>query len=661
MADKSGDGEPTHPDNKKLSGEGWTGLRERKRGCTDCLCLLLLIAAWIAMTAVGLVACGLVKNGNLKAGNPNRLIAPSDYKGRLCGFSDGVKDRKNGYYLPSGASVCVESCPHETDYLSYICYDEYQEDADGNDVTAWEYIGQLKCMYKAKTKAVLRHCAYIVDKAAENATAIVGEYLAQGEDIPYYADIAENSPTWSASFFSDLYTLRGYIFGFGVGVAVFFAFGFLYFLRIPGVLFTIIWTLLLSVFVLFIVGSFLLFSLSNTWKNDGNHTKAEYMSIRITSYVGFALTGLYLCFLVVMRKRIMLAIGIVKETARAMAAMPIILFLPILQAIGIVIFLVPWTIYVLFLASSGEQHFVDVGGGVGYQEMKYDNNTRYAFLYMLFCYFWSSEFIVAIGQLVIALSFSAFYFTRDKKTEGNKTVFWALRTTLLYHLGTAAFGSLIIAIIKTIRAVLTYLQNKAKKSGNKVAEYILCCLNCCMWCVEKFMKFINKNGYIQTAIYGYSFCKACRAAFFLLARNILRVIAVSMVGDFVLLLGKVFVPLVTVFACYLFMAYVVSSTSIYGIIAPLICVFLLSYFIAAMFTEIFGMGISTTLMCYVADEEMFPPQDRFADGDLKNAIQKSQQTAVAAKVIPSNIVVIQVAGEPNAPSNDNGNKDNVLL
>ena len=29
-----------HPDNKKMSGDGWTDIREKKRGCTDCLCLV---------------------------------------------------------------------------------------------------------------------------------------------------------------------------------------------------------------------------------------------------------------------------------------------------------------------------------------------------------------------------------------------------------------------------------------------------------------------------------------------------------------------------------------------------------------------------------------------------------------------------------------------
>lgn len=43
---------------------------------------------------------------------------------------------------------------------------------------------------------------------------------------------------------------------------------------------------------------------------------------------------------------------------------------------------------------------------------------------MLFALFWTSEFLVAIGQLVIALCFSAWYFIRDKSKIHTDTVFW---------------------------------------------------------------------------------------------------------------------------------------------------------------------------------------------------------------------------------------------
>lgn len=171
--------------------------------------------------------------------------------------------------------------------------------------------------------------------------------------------------------------------------------------------------------------------------------------------------------------------------------------------------------------------------------------------------------------------------------------------------------------------MLLYLQKKAKKSGNKVLEYILCIVGCCLWCLEKILKFINKNAYIITAIYGYGFCSASRKAFWLLLRNILRVSAVGMVSFLLLLIGRIFIPLATTVLCYFAIAYSMSSRNVTGIIAPLVFVFFLSYWITSMFLEIYGMGIETILICYIADEEMFEVHERFADGELKSTIDKT--------------------------------------
>lgn len=77
-----------------------------------------------------------------------------------------------------------------------------------------------------------------------------------------------------------------------------------------------------------------------------------------------------------------------------------------------------------------------------------------------------------------------------------------------------------------------------------------------------------------------------------------------------------------------------SSSDINGLVSPLIFVGLLSYFVALNFAEIFGMGIETVLLCYVADEEMFSPADRFADGPLKTTLEKTAQAAASGKVEP---------------------------
>ncbi|KAJ1388996.1 choline transporter-like protein, partial [Ochromonadaceae sp. CCMP2298] len=148
--------------------------------------------------------------------------------------------------------------------------------------------------------------------------------------------------------------------------------------------------------------------------------------------------------------------------------------LPVVQAAGLVIFLCPWFIYNLYLASSGdieihtaEYEYEGVTSSYSYRTFEYKPNTRYAFLFMLFSFFWPSEFILAVGQLVVALSFTAWYFTRDKRSITSATVWWVLRTACVHHLGTAAFGSLIVAIIRTIRFVILYFQKKMKRIHNK--------------------------------------------------------------------------------------------------------------------------------------------------------------------------------------------------
>ena len=56
-----------------------------------------------------------------------------------------------------------------------------------------------------------------------------------------------------------------------------------------------------------------------------------------------------------------------------------------------------------------------------------------------------------------------------------------------YHLGSLAFGSLIIALIQMVRSFLEYMDRKLKSSENDVAKFILkydlCVCVCVCVCV----------------------------------------------------------------------------------------------------------------------------------------------------------------------------------
>jgi len=94
------------------------------------------------------------------------------------------------------------------------------------------------------------------------------------------------------------------------------------------------------------------------------------------------------------------------------------------------------------------------------------------------------------------------------------------------------------------------------------------------------------------------------------------------------------IPAFTTLICYLCVIYGDKelSQSINGIIAPMVTVFILAYFISCKFNELFGMTIETILLCFIADEELFSPEKRYAEADLQDVIYRTSSAAEGENV-----------------------------
>jgi choline transporter-like protein 2/4/5 len=136
------------------------------------------------------------------------------------------------------------------------------------------------------------------------------------------------------------------------------------------------------------------------------------------------------------------------------------------------------------------------------------------------------------------------------------------------------------------------------------------------------MKFLNKNAYVQTAIFGTSFCKSSRQAFYLVVRNAARVAAISSVSSAVLFVGKLFISTVTTGLAYYAMTEQISE-KLFSVGGPTFVVFLISYFVSDFFMDIYDMGTTTILHCFIADEEMFDGDERYATDQLQSWVDKN--------------------------------------
>ena len=245
--------------------------------------------------------------------------------------------------------------------------------------------------------------------------------------------------------------------------------------------------------------------------NDAEATESEKEDVHnwlIIAIVVSSVAFVILLVLLVMRKRIKLVAQLFVEASSAVRRMPLLLFQPFFTLITLIIILAGLAVGASYIMTSGELT-VDDNGFVSYVPTTLFWYLRWAYLLWVL---WWIEFVFACEEMVIAGAVSIWFFTLDKSSLG-LPIGRAMKNLICYHLGTVLFGSFIIALIKLARSILAYIDRTLRARNNKVVKYVLLCLACCLWCFEKFMKFVNRNAYIMTAIHGYSFCKAAWAAF----------------------------------------------------------------------------------------------------------------------------------------------------
>jgi len=633
----------------------------KNRKCTDILCSVMLFAMWTGMTYVGISA---VTKGDYRV-----IINPMDYDGNICGIDDKGRDMTNYpklvYVNNLAGGVCVKECPHFEsliDVHTFITYDGvWQGDKatlPENYVEVADYTYSENVLFKTCTddlcptdtdpeesftsdgiKLGTGFATYAVSTfdtfggrciADPKALKKIKEQVTTvGGSITEF-DAFDKGQKYMNRLFSDLYISRYYlVMTFGIAMAVGLSYSLL--LRIPLIVSTMVWgSIFLTIAMFFGVGIVSFMGGRKLEDEEPQKAKSEvFTAMKVIGGIFGVLGGILVLITLFLRKQIKLAITCVKESARAIGSMPLIILLPIVETLAFLGFFCVTLFYAVHLASTGTRETIEQSG-VSVRVFKYDDSTAYSGLFLLFCFFWTSALMSALGSIMVSMSVSKWYFTRDKSLVCNSIVLKSVLTTLFYHIGTAAFGSLLIAIIQIIRYLIAKLQKYAKKADSKVANALLCCCQCCFYCFEMFMKFINKNAYIQTAIFGTSFCKSAREGFFLILRNILRVGSIGYVSTLVVFVGKLFISIMSTGIGFMVLEQQVGS-ELNNIYFPLIFVFIISYFVADMFMDLFDMSTSTILQCFIADEEMFPAGERFIDGNTKQFLddfEKSKKNIV---------------------------------
>ncbi|XP_071119389.1 choline transporter-like protein 1 [Haliotis cracherodii] len=584
------------------------------RGCTD-IPFLLLFFAFIG-------GMGYVSYIGLQEGDPYRLINGYDSWGNVCGrpnkkianvvlsgrdmttrpktfFQD--KDYFYKKFLPSFPAgtfnlnlppsldnwnlgdpltstnpiVCVVKCP--TTELSTPSSIEYLCAYDNGSCPPLPVLPHTSLL----NRCVPSSFSVMIEAVTSSIkTAISGE-------VPQkiFADIQN---TWQEQLY-----LAGISFGFALVIVITLRF-------VAGI---VVWTVTISMLLVFFAAAGYCWYLFYTHHTNLQEkvVKTPEMQAKVDTWMAYASVASVIAIIVfllviVLRKRIKLVVQLFKEAGSVFQRIPLLLIQPVwtliilLSVVGALVFLG------LYIETAGEP-VIDAQTAF----VKYELNAMMKYLrwYHFFGLLWMSAFIVACQDLTIAGAVSEWYFSSDKSKLGYP-ICRSIYNLIRYHLGTVAFGSFILAIVRLVRFILSRIQKRLHKKTGQVVEFLLKMLQCCLYCFENFIKYLNRNAYIMTASHGYNFITGARRAFLLLLANILRVAAINSIGSFVLFLAKMGCVAVTVVIGNEFFK---TRDDINYVWAPLTAVGAVAFAITHCFMLVYEITMDTIFLCFCEDCE----------------------------------------------------------
>lgn len=172
---------------------------------------------------------------------------------------------------------------------------------------------------------------------------------------------------------------------------------------------------------------------------------------------------------------------------------------------------------------------------------------------------------------------------------------------------------------------------------------MLTACHCCLSCFENFLQYLGKNAYIIISMDGSSFCVAGKRAFHILTTNSLRVFAINSIGDFVLLLGKVFVVIATVLIgiemiqvtetwyqhwnCNDFTFPFQNKPGLHYASVPVAICGVFAFLVSHCFLTVYEMTIDTIFLCFCEDCERNDGVSRpyYMSRGLMEFVQNSKQ------------------------------------
>eukprot|EP01061_Rhynchopus_euleeides_P010787 TRINITY_DN20367_c0_g1_i1.p1 TRINITY_DN20367_c0_g1~~TRINITY_DN20367_c0_g1_i1.p1 ORF type:complete len:721 (+),score=295.34 TRINITY_DN20367_c0_g1_i1:167-2329(+) len=642
------------------------------RGCTDLLGWLMYIVCFAVMMLVAATA--------FSQGDPDRLIYGIDRAGNLCGKRTYV----NGTDVTPVVNLKRNGTPLVWEDLKVIVFPIPTPDVCGKQLIA---TSGPTCEDLVKDALDLGICTDVCPDAGEKITWYDGSNYFGDQEVGFSVALSTKKtlnrcipeqPEKLIGNLAELFGVAGtlqsgfaelrdalHVVAICIGICIVLCFLWLFILRR-----TVKPTVFASLIVLFFGTCFVVYiCYSNYDRSSGGYTEKFWMVMLIATSAFLVVYLLLCCFFF---KNINVACDTIEEASKIPLKIKTMTLVPPIVTLLIVPMFAFHVLVALFLQTIGDidekkvisyynvtegipsgvdflpdpnialNASIDLATEVTVKFLKDENWMTYTHLYNLFMFLWSMGLLNAIGYLTLSLCAVFWYWSRpgDNK-EPQAGVARGLWITFRYHLGSLMVGTFIIAVIQLVRFMMARMESRMRKiSDNAGTRCIISCVQCCLACFERLIKFLNKNAYIMIAICGDSFCGGARRALFLLLKHAWSVIAVNFIAEWVMFFGKLQVVAATTALGWLMITQLDMAgddKATQDCILTLITIAVISFVISTIFVAVFSVCVDTVLMSFCYDLDVNNGRDRpyYLPKDLQKSLGHHNVQTYEAHPMPN--------------------------
>jgi hypothetical protein len=340
----------------------------------------------------------------------------------------------------------------------------------------------------------------------------------------------------------------------------------------------------------------------------------------------------YVIFLVLGRQAIFRCIAIVREVTKVLFSLPFMCVWPLVSVVfylGVLAYLIVISCFIITenesnfeqIAAMGAAYANGTAGASAFSDFtNLDQNVRiviFLIIHIIGC-IWALYITMGATYTTLSRSAAVWFFSHGDDGTGNvvlkksfaggvNVVLSCAYCIITRHLGSVCFGAAILTIMTVLRMILQAIDyyTKDMQGSNLLLRIVMKCAQCCLYCMDRTVKFITYYGYIFVAIEGTSFCGACLATFSFIMKYPAQMSVNNLVSKILSFVISLSIPIACATVGFIWVDQVDGFSPLYASCF----IFILAFVIAMAITDVFRCCIDTIFVCAFKDmEEHTPPK-----------------------------------------------------